>query len=69
MLEDSKEYRKYAEECRRLATEICSAQGRYTLLHMADRWEELAVKFEGGVRQSTGNVTSLQEWSRLRSRR
>jgi hypothetical protein len=63
------EYRHFAENCRRLATEVRTVEGRHTLIYMADRWERLASELESSVARSSGTVTSLQEWSHLRPRR
>jgi hypothetical protein len=42
MSDDSKRYRRYAEECRRLADKFGSVEDRATLLNLAQAWEQLA---------------------------
>jgi hypothetical protein len=67
---DAKDCRCYAETCRRIATENnLSVWDRHRLTYIADRWEQLAREVEGPIKERTNNVTSLQEWSELRSRR
>jgi hypothetical protein len=41
-MQDAKTYRRYAEDCRKLATTM--PEQRKTLLDMAAVWEELATK-------------------------
>ena len=66
---DAKDCRCYAETCRRIATEnTLSVWDRHSLSYIADRWEQLASEL-GPVNEPTNNVTSLQEWSEMRSRR
>jgi hypothetical protein len=42
MTDDSKKYRRYAEECRRLADQFQSAEDKATLLHLGQTWDQLA---------------------------
>ena len=66
---DPEDCRAYAESCRRIATERLSVWDRHTLIYIADRWDQFALEIEGGAKKPNSNVTSLQEWSNLRSRR
>jgi hypothetical protein len=66
---DPEDCRAYAESCRRIATEGLRVWDRHTLIDIAERWEQLAIELEGSTKKPTSNVTSLQEWSNLRSRR
>jgi hypothetical protein len=43
---DPKECRRYAKDCRWLASEAVSVWGRHTLIHIADRWDQLALELE-----------------------
>lgn len=45
-MEDANTYRRYAEECRKLARSM--PEHRSALLNMATVWLELAVKAENG---------------------
>jgi hypothetical protein len=40
--DDLNRYRRYAEECRRLADKFGSAEDKATLLNLAQAWEQLA---------------------------
>jgi hypothetical protein len=42
MSDDSKKYRRYAEECRRLVGKFESAEDKATLLNLAQAWDQLA---------------------------
>jgi hypothetical protein len=42
MSDDSKRYRRYAEECRRLADKFEPIEDKATLLNLAQAWEQLA---------------------------
>jgi hypothetical protein len=42
MSDDFKRYRRYAEECRRLADKFGSIKDKATLLNLAQAWEQLA---------------------------
>jgi hypothetical protein len=66
---DPEECRAYAESCRRIATEGLSVWDRRTLIYIADRWDQFALELECSAKKPNSNVTSLQEWSNLRSRR
>ncbi len=41
-METSTEYRRFAEECRRLAKNVETERHRKILLEMAEAWEKLA---------------------------
>ena len=43
------EYREHAQECRRLAQSIASAENKVTLLSMAETWENLAAERENRI--------------------
>jgi hypothetical protein len=43
---DPKECRRYAKDCRWLASEAVSVWGRHSLMYMADRWDQLALELE-----------------------
>jgi hypothetical protein len=49
-MEDAETYRRYAEECRKLARSM--PEHRAKLLDMAEVWLELAIKAEGNKGQS-----------------
>jgi len=46
-MQDSKTYRQYAEDCRRIA-ETMSAKDKATMLEMAKVWDERAAEAERG---------------------
>jgi hypothetical protein len=48
MSDDSKRYRRYAEECRRLADKFGSVQDKATLLNLAQAWDQLADQADVG---------------------
>jgi hypothetical protein len=42
MSDDSEKYRRYAEECRRLAAKFETVEDKATLLGLAQAWDQLA---------------------------
>jgi hypothetical protein len=53
-METSTEYKRFAEECRRLAREAKTAQHRQILEEMAQAWEQLAKEPEAKGLQASG---------------
>jgi hypothetical protein len=50
-MERTIEFRRHAEECRKLARAARSAQDREALERMASSWDELAMNRERSLRQ------------------
>jgi hypothetical protein len=42
MSDDTEKYRRYAEECRRLADKFASVEDKAMLLDLAQAWDQLA---------------------------
>jgi hypothetical protein len=56
MSDDSQKYRRYAEECRRLADKFESVEDKATLLGLAQAWDQLADETgEDGLKRGRGS--------------
>jgi hypothetical protein len=56
-LKTVKEYREHAEECRKLAQSMSSAEHKVALLSMAETWEGLAQEREKRIAREANKDT------------